>query len=158
MRLERRRPRDRECLPTPPTGGTPEWPPLPRRRDPRRHASARSCPDGERRRRASTGATTRSPMSNDPLPGSPPASTSSVAPRGNRTSAESPCPTSMNVTCKRPSPAARIASRARQRSRALRPPPANDAPRRMHAATSDSALPVSRTRRRQRYQAVSPPT
>ncbi len=35
---------------------------------------------------------------------SPPASTSSVRPRGKATNAESPCPTSMNVTCRRPSP------------------------------------------------------
>src|SRR5580765_8393383 len=37
-------------------------------------------------------------------PTRPPASASSVAPRGKRTKAESPCPTSMNDTCRRPSP------------------------------------------------------
>src|SRR3954453_10755336 len=34
----------------------------------------------------------------------PPASINNVAPRGSLMNAESPCPTSKNVTCSRPSP------------------------------------------------------
>ena len=67
-------------------------------------------------------------------PDRPPASTSSVAPRGNRTSAASPCPTSMNVTCRRPSPrrAIQVHGSASIHTRAR--PAARQRSRRVHAS------------------------
>ena len=76
------------------------------------------------------------------MPDRPPASTSSVEPRGKTTNAESPWPTSRNVTCRRPSPraatsvrgsariqsAAAAATSAETRAAILRPPVERRAP------------------------------
>ena len=72
---------------------------------------------------------------------SPPASTSSVAPRGNRTNAASPWPTSMNVTCSRPSP-----KRGRPRPRLGRDPDRGE----HGAGARPRGAPARRSRRAQR--------
>ena len=59
--------------------------------------------------------------------GSPPASTSSVVPRGNRTSVASPCPTSMKVTCSDPSPRAASRRDGSKRIQAAAATPASSA-------------------------------
>ena len=77
-----------------------------RRCDRDRRASARGSRAAGSRRRGAPARRRGRRCRTTTTPDSPPASTSIVEPRGKRTKVASPWPTSMNVTCSRPSPRA----------------------------------------------------
>ena len=116
------------------------------------------------RRRRITGATTRSPMSKADEDARPPASTSSVEPRGKTTKIASPWPTSMNVDVQPP-----VAPRGDQRARLEQdpdgryrcderrgPPRATCQHRLRAAATRRSATARASTSRRARRSSRRP--
>ena len=94
------------CLPRPPAAGTRARATRRRRCDRDRRGSARACRAAGRPAPAAPARPPGRRCRTSRAAPDPPLSTSSVAPRGKRTSAASPCPTSMNVTCRRPSPRA----------------------------------------------------